>query len=239
MPAEEGKCPIWRTKALVESRGDSLMIDSPRAGGKYKITRSALAVLQSNPFDLKEKVKLTDWLVKQHEKEIKEPEITTRILEDVKDRPEKEREERIDRFMLYLLEANHEAYKKFYFGLSELLWTNSDGKTKSISNEEDTLMVYSSSRTREELHEFLEDLEKDGYLEIRKDLPLSHCVMTLKGEEHAKKIRKGKNQKSVNRTESIARWLKERGNAIFEGVTTHIVIVILTAILVSIGLLSL
>ena len=231
--ALEQKCPIWETQILsVESSGDSLIIDSSRAGGKFRITRSALEVLQSNPLDEeKKKVKLTDWLTERREEGITEPEITERILEDVKDRPEKEGKKYIDSFMLYL-KANYEAYEKFYVGLSGF---DAPGLHEKYGyNTEYPLMAYSGSTTPEELHEFLKKLEKDGYLEIRKGLPLPHCVMTRKGKDYAKKIRKEKNQKSV-RWKAPRRWLKERGNAIFEGVMKEIILGILVIL---VGLLG-
>ena len=205
------KCPIWGTNGLlVKSRGDSLMIDSPRAGGKYKITGSALAVLQSNSFDQKEKVKLTDCLVEQREKGITEPEINTKILGEVKDRPEKELSERINSLILYLATNDEPFLFRDFEGT-----TSSQGETKSIINIVNTLMAYSSSTTGEETREFLEDFKKDGYLKVIEDYTLQHYEMTLCGKKYAEKIRKEKNQKSDQKTDEqnlqcfVSMWFDE------------------------------
>jgi hypothetical protein len=61
---DELTCPIWITRAdSVISVGDSKVIDSPRAGGKYKITNTALALI--NDLKAKETTKITNWLVEQ------------------------------------------------------------------------------------------------------------------------------------------------------------------------------
>lgn len=62
----EGKCAIWGTPAVISSDSGPEEYDSPRAGGRYKITRTAKAVFEVNySNDLKLKLKLTSWLVEQ------------------------------------------------------------------------------------------------------------------------------------------------------------------------------
>ena len=207
------ECPIWGTKALlVESRGDSLMIDSPRAGGKYKITGSALAVLEGNPFDQKENVKLTDWLVDQREKGIKEPEINTRILEDAKDRPEKTVQERTNSLILYLAE-NYGIGEKLFFMEMESM-ASSHGEVKIIGNTVTPLMAYSSSTRKEEMDKFLEALIKNKYLEVKGDYQEFYSV-TREGKEYAEEISQKNNQKSDQKTDKqnlkcfVSMWFDE------------------------------
>jgi hypothetical protein len=39
--AKIASCPIWGTRAEVQSGPDSVIVSSPRAGGKYQLTGSA------------------------------------------------------------------------------------------------------------------------------------------------------------------------------------------------------
>ena len=61
----EATCPIWGTKAEVRSDSEQqiMIVDSPRAGGKYSISAKAKKILEE--LDDKTKERLTSWLVKQ------------------------------------------------------------------------------------------------------------------------------------------------------------------------------
>ncbi len=58
-------CYIWDTPATMprDADGDSVYFDSPRAGGKYKITGSAASMLGN--LNLADKARLTTWLCDQ------------------------------------------------------------------------------------------------------------------------------------------------------------------------------
>ena len=74
-------CPIWRTRAsLIPRPGyDGICVNSPRAGGKYRIDRTAIPGISR--LDDRAKARLTSWLVEQREKEAQEiPEISTLTL---------------------------------------------------------------------------------------------------------------------------------------------------------------
>ena len=61
----EATCSIWDTKAEVRSNSEQqiMIVDSPRAGGKYSISTKAKKILEE--LDDKTKERLTSWLVKQ------------------------------------------------------------------------------------------------------------------------------------------------------------------------------
>ena len=61
----EAACPIWGTKAEIRSDSEQqiMIVDSPRAGGKYSISAKAKKILEE--LDDKTKARLTFWLVKQ------------------------------------------------------------------------------------------------------------------------------------------------------------------------------
>ena len=61
---EENTCPIWGTPAKFDIRDDSLWyVNSPRAGGRYVISRTVYQVLDGLSHE--QKVLVTSWLVSQ------------------------------------------------------------------------------------------------------------------------------------------------------------------------------
>ena len=61
------ECPIWKTAATLVSSGDygrQKAVISPRAGGKYALTATVEAVLQS--LDDDDRLKITTWIVDQN-----------------------------------------------------------------------------------------------------------------------------------------------------------------------------
>jgi hypothetical protein len=94
-------CYIWDTPASlpIDSDGNSVYFDSPRAGGKYKITGSAAAMLGN--LDLKQKGLLTTWLCNQRRGGIEYPTITSDIINSVKTFRRLTTAERIERALLY------------------------------------------------------------------------------------------------------------------------------------------
>ena len=94
-------CYIWDTLATMpqDSDGDSVYFDSPRAGGKYKITGTAAATLGN--LDLKQKGRLTTWLCNQRRGGTEYPAITADIINSVKTFRPLTTAERIERALLY------------------------------------------------------------------------------------------------------------------------------------------
>ena len=71
------KCPIWGTPTLgYEVNGDVHIVNSPRTGGPYEITGTAIVLAQSLGVD--EKTKLTGWLVDQRRFGDKRPRLDSR-----------------------------------------------------------------------------------------------------------------------------------------------------------------
>ena len=151
----EQKCPIWGTKADVECQsGDFYVeINSPRAGGKYKIKfyESPLNILEGFKKKLadNQRVKVTDWLIEKREKEEDIPEIPLEISEILKDRTEKRIQERIDNLMLFLA-------KRYEIGHPV-----ETQKGDAIM----MLAAHSSSLTPTEVFGFLRHCVSKGYLE--------------------------------------------------------------------------
>jgi hypothetical protein len=94
-------CYIWDIPATMprDSDGDSVYFDSPRAGGKYKITGTAASMLGS--LDAGGKALLTTWLCNQRRGGIEYPAITSDIINAAKAFPPLTTTERAERALLY------------------------------------------------------------------------------------------------------------------------------------------
>jgi nucleoside 2-deoxyribosyltransferase len=78
-------CPIWGTPAQsLEKAGDFEVFDSPRAGGRYWISGTALG--QIGTFTLNAKLLLTSWLCEQRRVGAQEPKIRSDILDLIRSR---------------------------------------------------------------------------------------------------------------------------------------------------------
>jgi hypothetical protein len=94
-------CYIWDTPAEMprDSDGDSVYFDSPRAGGKYKITGTAAAMLGN--LDINGKALLTTWLCNQRHAGIEYPTITSDVLNSVGATRPLTTTERVERALLH------------------------------------------------------------------------------------------------------------------------------------------
>lgn len=74
-------CPIWGTPAeQYQAHGDYQHFDSARAGGQFKISRSALAEDRFKNLDPSSKARLTTWIVNQRRGGIPIPLITAAVV---------------------------------------------------------------------------------------------------------------------------------------------------------------
>src|SRR5712675_157642 len=97
-----GTCLIWDTPARVHDvgGGDFARIDSPRAGGKYKVTGSVIEKVRSLPTDVKKG--LTSWLLDQRRAGIAIPEVCSYTLDELESRPLMSFVERMQAALLYV-----------------------------------------------------------------------------------------------------------------------------------------
>jgi nucleoside 2-deoxyribosyltransferase len=78
-------CAIWESSALtVEKGGDFEIFDSPRAGGKYRISGTALGQIVS--FNYNAKTLLTTWLCEQRHAGVEIPNVESNVLDLIKSR---------------------------------------------------------------------------------------------------------------------------------------------------------
>ena len=96
-------CPIWDTPTTMISSphsGDMISVNSPRTGGKYLISESAEAMLETR--DDRLKTKLTSWLVEQRWLGEQMPEIFSTIIYEAEERKVLSVFERANRALKYL-----------------------------------------------------------------------------------------------------------------------------------------
>lgn len=142
MAAMAGGCPIWSTPARVSGAGDSLIVESPRAGGRYRISGTALEVIESLSPAIKGR--LTWWLVEQRSQGEAEPFITSDVLDKIAVHPLSSILDRRDRALDFLASRSPRIGARIrFFGnvddeaaenLSGLLaWTGSEDKAEAIA----------------------------------------------------------------------------------------------------------
>ena len=130
-------CPIWGTPAVEKPNDgrDGQLVDSPRAGGDYFISGTAVPILEN--CDERTKARLTSFLMEQRRLGNACPEITTYTIREAKQNREMPLSQRADgilrflelcsshlgatinfRFYTYLYEGvNLEEFDRNYFGL--------------------------------------------------------------------------------------------------------------------------
>ena len=95
------RCLIWSTAcADAGSNDEFFFLDSPRAGGKYKLFGTAQRqVMELTPT---EKTAVTSWIVSRHRAGIAVPQLDGNNIEDVKRQPLLSFGEQVDRVLLFL-----------------------------------------------------------------------------------------------------------------------------------------
>lgn len=103
------QCWLWKTPAQVQDSGDSQTIDSPRAGGRYRVVGTVVAVW--NNYDEARcaslRPKLTTWIVDQHRAGVEVPTISSDTLALVEQRRPLRHSERVERFFQMLIEQGY------------------------------------------------------------------------------------------------------------------------------------
>lgn len=78
-------CPIWGTPATIQAqKGDYKEVNSDRAGGRYRITDTAEAMLSKDTKESGLNAKITTWLLNQRQEGVTTPKITSSTIEIAK-----------------------------------------------------------------------------------------------------------------------------------------------------------
>lgn len=110
----ENTCPIWKVFATIEPiTPDGVSVNSPRAGGLYFISDSAIAILQHRDDTLR--AQLTTWLVNQRRLGVECPEVTSETIHDVEKSHPLTVQERADRLLINIRNQTSTIGKNFCF----------------------------------------------------------------------------------------------------------------------------
>ncbi len=171
-----GKCPIWSTSAETTPNGDIWHILSPRAGGKFSISGTAIALLE--PLDDIDRAKLTNWLVSQRLQGNLQPYLDSGIIESAKRSKPLSFSARIDRLLLW--------YQFTAKTLGEAIQVYDQGSSK-LTLDFQTLQAWIGTANDDEYYR-LRDLINGSDL-IRNDMP-HHVSLTRNGYERLEQLEK-------------------------------------------------
>ena len=166
---DEGqRCVIWNTLAtdVSEPGRDGFTLDSPRACGRYFISGSAAAMVESRNERLK--ARLTTWLVDQRRLGNRFPEVMTSSIDDAGRYQDLTVRQRVDRLLRFIAEQ-----------------TPGIGAAFSLTNQKTTCaaMAWSESTHMKEVRFLLNYIQKRGWLEAD-DSARDQYVLTI--DAHAR-----------------------------------------------------
>jgi len=203
-------CPIWGTLTnVLPTTRDGQVVDSPRAGGRYFISRTAQATLKHRDESLR--ARLTTWLIDQRRLGVECPEVMSNILDDVEQRRSLSVQERADRLLQYL-----HSQQKHIGDPIRIEITNAAEKLYGPGYTEfgGQLLAHSESVKPGEGAYLLEQLEKKVLLEVRsKSKDAAEYVITVNGYVYLSDLEK----KTVDSKQAfVAMWLDDSMKAAYD-----------------------
>ena len=162
---QESLCPIWGTPASEESTDGrhGKLVDSPRAGGKYFISGTAIRCLPR--IADRGKARLTSWLVDQRRLGANCPEIDSNTITMAEQQKDLSVHNRADRLLQYIGDQIGEIGKHFEYFPSE------------ISNT--AIAAWSESAGEHEVWYLLDYLNEEGWIENK--LIRNRYTVTVEG----------------------------------------------------------
>jgi hypothetical protein len=211
-PIMSPTCPLWGTLSEKVFSSGVFIVNSPRAGGHYRIDRSALNDADSD-LKLGLNAKLTTWLVEQRLNGVFEPVITSEIVEAIRQRKCLSYSEKIEKFFRYIAERNP------YIGEALVIRGGAEQKTS------DKLAAYIEARQGpeispeqvDEVAKFIGVIAEAGYISTRQ--PSSDIFVIKiepKGWEYLDELSK---KKKVGDKAFVAMWFDRSLNKVYN---THI-----------------
>ena len=174
---ENSVCPIWGTEASIKSNGrDGSFVDSPRAAGRYFISRTAERKLEHNE-DERLRARLTSWLIEQRRFGEQCPKITGATIEEMERRRDLAVHERADRLLQYI----HNKTPRIGVAVDVVRASATTSATKVMCRVMETC-AHSESINWGEVSFLLDYLKSQGWL---KDHPGSseneNVILTIEG----------------------------------------------------------
>lgn len=198
----EGNCPIWGTKAETQSGcgKQELVVNSPRAGGRYCVTAEAKELLKGLG-DI-EKARLTSWLVKQRWLGVECPKIDDKTINDEEYGQSLSHSERMNRLLKHIEQNPMDGTLRSQArvisrrrGSPEV--ANTEPDYQNTEPDYQKALAVSESIDRTGLLDLLDSMRekewlKDPYHEYEGgEFPKSGSVrITAKGHEHLEELRK-------------------------------------------------
>ena len=172
-------CPIWSTPASeLPSERDGRLVDSPRAGGKYFVSGTAVAVLEGCDDHLK--VQLTNWLVEQRRLGNNCPKIITNTIDDAKQSRDPHVFDRADRILIYLARISETLGTQIGYRI----FTNSyyDGQLDNQDTVYFNLLAHSGCIGDQDFLFIVDYLKRRGLIENSgRHNPEQSCALTVDG----------------------------------------------------------
>ena len=179
-------CPIWGTTATKEIRpGGMVLVDSPRADGKYIATPEATGVLQS--INEHQKACLTTWLIDQRQLGNPCPKIDSKTIEDAKQWQVLPVHKRANRLLTYLSQLEQYVGGGFRFSSYEPedRFLRMQAWVESVTNK------FAKDDQYEEINFFLKYLEDKGWIEKEVTSSTHHGFkkrLTVAGYAHLEEL---------------------------------------------------
>ncbi len=171
-----GTCPIWETPVTVAPKingGES--VDSPRAGGKYSVSGSALAEARWKNMNNATKARLTTWLIDQRELGTECPKILSYTMDDIEKRQPLPVHERADRLLRYLEQKSPAVGRPVECGIGEqtdptlmemLAWSESLTVDELLFLAEYLVQRGWIDKSRNAMGKFMPIITVDGYTRL-------------------------------------------------------------------------
>ena len=166
------KCPIWRTAASIEPRtGHGVTVDSPRTGGRYFITDTAISVLRHRARTVSHK--LTSWLIEQRILGFDCPSISSETVNQIEHTRQLSIQQRADNLLRYIRREISNIGDEFFFDKQHDIIRNPqrDWEYKRYME----MLAWSESTKTEELEYLLNYLTSQSWLE-----QISHGITRLR-----------------------------------------------------------
>jgi hypothetical protein len=187
-------CPLWLTRAKLIEKNDSFwFVDSPRAGGTYKITTTALSLTAN--LETHDQVRITNWLIGQRSTGVSSPELNSETLKTAKSHRFFLVSEMVDRALVWLADNLGSLGKAVPLGTSI---KNYHG-TEYLAETTQALSAATGSVTTVEAMEILEFAVAEGWVTSnpqRAKYDGGFFSLTFRGHQRAESLRESRSQSS-------------------------------------------
>lgn len=193
------RCPIWDTIATVRPSGrDGDDVESPRAGGRYFISRTAVVNLRRGDDALR--ARLTTWIIDQRRYGIECPEVLSTTLDDIEKVASLDVQERADRLLQYF------ESESFFIG-DEVAYDVEAGVFMEM-------LAWTESIQQEEVEFLLQYLDRRGFMDVEHIGDTAGNVkITVDGHVHMANLR----HKSVASIQGfVAMWFDDSMKDVYE-----------------------